>query len=642
MVTAPYGCWESPVDAASVAEGEALVEWLDFVGDEVWWTEARPEDDGRSALMRRLPDGTVTEALPPIWDVRSRVIEYGGRPWLPLGDGVAAGIVFSHLADQRVYRWQPGGEPYPISPPVPDGIQLRYADFARWGDEVWCLRETVADVAGTDVTRHLVALPLAGGPVRVLAASHHFMTGPTVAPDGSRVGWIGWNHPAMPWDGTELMVAPVAPDGTLGPACRLAGGEQESVTQLAWSRHAPANLYAVTDPGGWWNVWEIGPDGQRRNLCPREEEFSDALWRIGLRWMCPLADGDVAVIHGTSGRRLGVLGTDGALLDVDSPYTEFTHLATDGRRLAVVAAGPSHGRTVLLVDPADGTSTVLRSVARRDHDRYASQPYHRTDTGPDGVTVHSHVYPPFHPDVTAAEGELPPYLVFAHGGPTSRTHMIRHQEIMFFTSRGFGVVDVQYGGSTGFGRAYRERLRGTWGEVDVADCATVGRGLIADGLADPDRIAIRGGSAGGWTAVASLVAEPDLYRAAGVYYPVLDLESWRSQGTHDFESRYLDGLVGPWPRERETYRRRSPVNQVDRIRAPLVVLQGLDDTVCPPAQAERLLVGLRGRAVPCRYLTFEGEGHGFRRADTVIRSLHAELELYAAAFAVHPAARTEW
>jgi dipeptidyl aminopeptidase/acylaminoacyl peptidase len=635
--SARYGSWPSPVGAADVARGEALLEWVGFVGEEVWWTEARPEQGGCSALTRRGADG-VGPALPGGWDVRSRVIEYGGRPWLALSERAEDGVVFVHYTDQRVYRWRPGADPWPLSPEGAWSGELRYADFAARGDEVWCLRETVADAAGTDVVRHLVALPLdgtaAGDPsaVRVLAASHDLMSGPRLEPGGERVAWLGWNHPQMPWDATELMVAEVGPDGCLGEPVRWAGGGRESVTQADWAVDAPGTLYAVTDPDGWWNVHALGAPGQVRNLCARPEEFGEALWRIGLRWCLPLLDGRLAVVHGTSGRRLGLLSADGRIEDIESPYTEWFFPATDGRRLAAVAAGPGHGRTVVLIDPADGRAETVRGPSAT-HAAHATTPSRRSWPGPDGEPVHAHLYPPYHPRFTGPDGELPPYLVFVHGGPTSRSHLVLNQEISYFTSRGIGVVDVQYGGSTGFGRAYRERLRESWGLVDVADCAVVARALAAEGLADPERIAIRGGSAGGWTATASLIAEPGLYRAAGIYYPVLDPAQWRVLGTHDFESRYLDGLIGPWPQQRSRYDERSPVARADRIRAPFVLLQGLDDTVCPPAQAELLLERLADSSIPHRYLTFADEGHGFRRADTVIRSLQAELDLYATVFA---------
>ena len=630
--TAPYGSWPSPIDAADVARGEALVEWLGFVGDEVWWTEARPEENGRSALMRHTPEG-IEEALPG-WDVRTRVIEYGGRPWQAVSGRAEDGIVFTHATDQRVYRYRPGSEPFPLSPVGSWPAELRYSDFSVRGHEVWCMREAATGPQATGAVRHLVALPLDGSAadassrVRELAATHHFMTGPRLEPGGDRVVWIGWNHPAMPWDTTEVMAATVTVDGALTEPTVVAGDGRQAITQIEWAADGSGALYAVTDPNGWWNVHEILPDGGLRNLLPLEEEFGDALWRIGLRWCLPLHDGGLAVLHGVGERRLGVLTRDGQLTDFPGEATEWSHPATDGRQIAAVAAGPRMRRTVVLADPADHGIEVLRPPSDTSCDAWVSTPYRRTWRGPEGERVHAHVHPPHNPEVAAPKGELPPWVVFVHGGPSSRSHLVPNHEITYVTSRGIGVLDVQYGGSTGYGRAYRERLRESWGVTDVRDCATAVRGLVTDGLAAADRIAIRGGSAGGWTAAASLGTQPDLYQAAGIYYPVLDLVSWRTQGTHDFESRYSDGLIGPWPEAEDRYARRSPVAAAARIRTPFVLFQGLADTVCPPAQAEALLALIEESGPEHRYLAFEGEGHGFRRCDTISASLHAELELY--------------
>ncbi|MFJ3203799.1 alpha/beta hydrolase family protein [Streptomyces sp. NPDC086989] len=639
----PYGSWPSPVAPEDAARGDALLEWVGFLGDDVCWTEVLPEQDGRSGLMRRTPQG-IREVLPPGWDVRTRVIEYGGRPWLALTGRAEDGIVFTHGPDQRVYRWQPGSDPVPLSPAGAWPGELRYADFAVRGTEVWCLRETVGDEAAVEAVRHLVALPLDGrgaadpGAVRELAATHHFMTGPRIEPGGDRVAWLGWDHPDMPWDTTDLMVAEIQADATLAQAVPLMGGRGESVTQTEWAADGSGTLYAVSDPDGWWNVHAIARDGRPRNLCPRPEEFGEALWRIGLRWCLPLLDGRLAVIHGVGERRLGILTADGTLTDFEGPATEWHFAATDGRRIAAVVSSPGQRRTVVLADPAAGTVDVVRAPSGGALDAYATTPYRRTYRGPGGEKVHAHVHPPYHPAFTGPDGELPPWLVFVHGGPTSRSHLVLNQEISYFTSRGIGVLDVQYGGSTGYGRAYRERLRHSWGLTDVADCATAVRGLIADGLADPARIAIRGGSAGGWTAVASLAAEPELYRAAGIYYPVLDPVAWRAKGgTHDFESRYLDGLIGPWPQAADRYEKQSPLSGAESIRTPFVLLQGLEDTVCPPDQAERLLQRIDPARAPHRYLTFEGEGHGFRRSATVADSLRAELRLYGQALGFAPA-----
>lgn len=641
--TAPYGTWPSPVSAAEAAAGEALIEWVGFVGDEVWWVESRPGDGGRSALVSGTPGNTPVDVLGPEWNVRTKVIEYGGRPWLPLGPEPSAGFVFTHWDDQRVYRALPGRGPEPVSPAPDHPAGTRYCDFARVGDEVWCLREEATGPAGTEVRRDLVALPLDGaaatdpGRVRVLAASHHFMTGPKVSPGGDRVVWIGWDHPTMPWDATDLMCAPVAADGTLGPPRRVAGGDGISVTQAEWAPDQPGVLYVLSDPGGWWNLHELRPDGTTRALCPRAEEFGEPPWRIGSRWFVPAGGGRLFVTHGTSERRLAVLDADGSLRDIGDPYTEWSHPATDGTRVAGVAAGPRLRRRVALVDPGRPGATGLRPAELR-HADHLPEGRHTVFRGTDGEDVHAFVYPPHHPGYRAPAGELPPFLVQVHGGPTTRSQLVVDYRIAYFTSRGIGVVDVQYGGSTGFGRDYRERLRENWGVVDVRDCATVARGLVERGLADPGRIGIRGGSAGGWTSAVSLAAEPELYRVAGIYFPLLDPESWRGPGTHDFESRYLDSLIGPWPEAAERYARVSPLRQADRIRSPFVIMQGLEDAICPPVQAERFLARLDNGdgTVPYAYLAFPGEQHGFRRAETVIACLQAELSAYAQVFGFDP------
>lgn len=636
--TLPYGEWKSPLTAADVAQGSARIEWVDFVGEDVWWVESRPAEQGRCALVRNRA-GEVEEMIPG-WSVHSSVIEYGGRPWLALPSSDAEPrLVFANAEDERVYRKNPGEEPVPISPEPQRPSGTRYAEFAKFGDEVWCLREIIRDDGAVDARRDLVALPLDGSAgadwqaARSLVASHHFMTGPKIAPDGSALAWIGWNHPAMPWDGTELMIAMIGQDGELGAPRRLAGGPEVSITQVEWAADSDA-VYAISDPGGWWNIHMIRLNGAATNLCARQEEFGEAPWSIGSRWFAPMTEGRLAVVHGTGERSLGVLHPDGTLVDVESSYVGWQHVASDGRRVAAVAGNPRE-RGVVCVHPDDSSSEIMRA-AEIPHEQYLPTPRQERFTGPDGREVHAFVYPPTNPDCSGPAGELPPYVVHAHGGPTSRNGPAAHLDYAYLTSRGIGVLDVQYGGSTGYGRQYRQRLRGNWGVVDVEDCAAAARGLIEAGVADPDRIAIRGGSAGGWTAACSLVDESTLYKAASIRFPVLDLIVWRTAGTHDYESHYLESLVGPWPQERERYERRSPINRAERIKAPFLVIQGLEDRICPPAQPELLLERLGVTAPPRAYLTYAGEKHGFRKAENIAHSLEAELSLYGQAFGFEP------
>lgn len=646
---APYGTWTSPISAVDVARGETRLGWLRIVGDEVWWTEIRPEEGGRTALCRHRPDAGVEDVIPAGWSARNRVIEYGARPWIavPGTDGSVL-AVFTNWTDQRVYRCAPGSTPVPLTPEPTIEAGLRYGDFALapGGTEVWCLRESATGPAPTDVVRDLVAVPLDGraatdpDAVRVLGRSHHFMTGPKLSPDGRYAAWIGWNHPAMPWDGTELVVAELTgglaenSQQTLTGQRVLAGGSSEAVAQVEWDGE---RLLAVTDPQGWWNLFEIPLDGSpARNLCPGAAESGGPMWQVGSRWFAPTGDGRHVLVHGVGSLGVGVLSPDGQLRKIDSRYTDWATVDATGDRLVGLAAGPYDRRTVVSVDLTDPELTV-RSLRVTDplDAAYLPAPEHREFPGPGGREVHAHVYPPRNPDFTAPEGELPPYVVFVHGGPTGRTPEVADLNIAYFTSRGVGVVDVQYGGSTGYGREYRERLREQWGVVDVEDCAAAARGLVAAGLADPDRLAIRGGSAGGWTSAASLVHE-DLYRCGAIYYPILDLSGWRTGETHDFESQYLESIVGPWPATRTRYETRSPMNHPNRFTVPFLLLQGLEDAICPPIQCERLLETLKGSSVPHAYLTFEGEQHGFRKAATVVACLEAELSLYGQVFGFAP------
>nr|WP_229858875.1 prolyl oligopeptidase family serine peptidase [Streptomyces anandii] len=643
----PYGSWPSPVDAELAAAHGGKPEFVGFVGDEVWWTEPRPAEGGRRALVRRRTDGTEEFPLPAPWNVRSRVIEYGGRPWAGAVRGGEPLLVFVNFADQRLYRWQPGGEPLPLTPVSAVGGGLRWADpqvLPGRGDadgpgEVWCVLEEFTGEGPGDVRRVLAAVPLDGsaaadrGAVRELTDDRHrFVTGPRLSPDGRSAVWLAWDHPRMPWDGTELLLAQVGEDGALSAPEVVAGGPEESIAQAEW---APGgSLLYVSDRGGWWNLHRDGEP-----LCPREEEFGGPLWKLGQRWFAPLDDGTVAVLHGRGAAALGVLDPEtGEVVDAAGPWTEFdATLAVRGERVVAVGAGPHSAHEVVELDTRTGRTRVIGAAHEDAVDpAYYPEPLIRTFTGPDGREIHAHVHPPRNPGCVAPEGELPPYVVWAHGGPTSRAPLVLDLEIAYFTSRGIGVAEVDYGGSTGYGREYRDRLRERWGVVDVEDCAAVALALADEGTADRARLAIRGGSAGGWTAAASLTAT-DVYACGTILYPILDLTGWGSGETHDFESRYLETLVGPLAEVPERYAERSPAEHADRITAPFLLLQGLDDVICPPAQCERFLARMTGRGVPHAYLAFEGEGHGFRRAETMVRVLESELSLYAQVFGLAPA-----
>ncbi|GLU46137.1 prolyl oligopeptidase family serine peptidase [Nocardiopsis ansamitocini] len=658
-----HGSWPSPIDAALVARHDGAPGWPAVLGEEVWWTTPLPQEGGRVSLCRTRLDSVLDSpetVLPAPWNVRSRVHEYGGRPYLLLPGHDGPTLVFSEYGDQRLYRYEPGRarhphdpSPGPVALPTPLTPEPRLPSGTRYvepiagpgGEEVWCVRETHTGSAPTDVVRDLVAVPLDGSAaeapdaVRVLVRDTHFLCCPRVSPGGGRLSWIGWEHPAMPWDSTLLRVADLDAGSVVGEPRTVAGGPDEAVVQAEWSD--PDTLYYVSDPQGWWHPHRIDFTAGGRPVsagaslvADSPEEFGGALWLLGSSWLAPMEDGRLAVVHGRAATSLGLLdpGT-GALADVDTPHTEwFSRLAVAGDFVVGVAASPTLPAEVVRVGPK-GYQSLSRPSAPVEsvHADYLPRPEARVFPGVGGREVHANVYPPYNPRARGPEGDLPPFVVFVHGGPTSRRPMVHDLEVAYFTSRGIGVAEVNYGGSTGHGRAYRNRLREEWGVVDVQDCVSVAEALAAEGAADPERLGIRGGSAGGWTSAAALVSST-VFACATIKYPILDLTGWRTGETHDFESQYLETLVGGWPQERQRYSERSPVNRAETVGVPFLLMQGLEDAICPPVQCERFLERIAGRGVPHAYLAFEGEQHGFRRDSTIIAALHAELSLYAQVF----------
>jgi len=644
----PYGSWPSPISAADVARQQRLVSYPVGIGKDVWWQERLPAEGGRVTVVHLGPDWKQRPLLPAPWSARTRVHEYGGLSYLPVPatrrSRTGSAIVFANFPDQRLYlletpRREEASGPRPLTPDAgggPGHPALRFADFTLSPDraEVWCVQERHND---GKVTRAIVAVPLDGSAAENPAAIRELVTGadffafPTPSPDGRRLAWICWNHPRMPWDGSELRVA-VIENGVPGPGRLVKGGMQESVLAPLW-RDA-ASLYVVTDWPGWWNVYQVGLLGQpAQALYPAEEEFAGPLWQLGTRPFAALADGRLAVLHGVGGMRLGVLDPETSdLADLDTGFPLIVSgLSADGMSVLGVAGGPATPQAIVRVDVATGGIQVLWQEAAAVPDAaYLPEPRQVELEGRYGRTVHAYVYPPSSPDATGPDGERPPYVVWVHGGPTGNVLPLLDIEKAYFTSRGIGVVDVNYGGSSGYGRRYRERLRRQWGVVDVEDAISAARSLAAAGEADPARLAIRGGSAGGWTALAAVTthAERDaVFGAATSYFGVADLREFATQ-THDFESRYLDGLVGPLPGFEAIYTERSPAGHVTAATCPILLLQGLDDPVVPPAQSEAIAAQLAAHDIPYAYLAFEGESHGFRRTETIITCLEAELSFY--------------
>ena len=628
-VTAPYGSWASPITPtmlthAGIGLGEVAAD-----GPDLYWVESRPTEAGRSVIVRWTADGTIEDVSPPGFNSRTRVHEYGGGAY-----AVRNGIVVSaSFQDQRVYRLD-GAEPRPITPEPDLPAGDRYADFVFHGDLVICVRER--HLPDAEAVNELVTFPIDGSaPPRAIAGGHDFISSPRVSPEGRRLAWLTWDHPNMPWDGTELWVAGLAPNGTLGEATRVAGGMEESIFQPEWS--PDGNLHFVSDRSGWWNLYRLEESREVTALHPMETEFGAPQWQFGYRRYTFLDSSAVVALYEQDGiSRLGVLDHGEMHIrrierDVIAPT-----LAVGSGRVWTAAAGTALPEAVVGIDPDSGEQEVVRSSLSVDLDEtYISRPQSITFPTSGGAVAHAFYYPPTNGDFLAPEGELPPLVVWSHGGPTGSTSPAFALGRQFWTSRGFALVDVNYRGSTGYGRVYRNALRGQWGVIDTDDCIAAARYLADQGLVDRQRMAIRGGSAGGYTTLCALTFH-DEFATGASYFGVADIGALAEE-THKFESRYMDSMVGPYPDAAELYRERSPVYHTDQLSRPMVILQGLDDEVVPPGQAEMMIEALDRKGIPYAYLAFEGEGHGFRKAENIERSAEAELFFYGWVFGFVPA-----
>ena len=622
----PYGSWRSPITPELLTRGiRKFAMPPTFDGEDVWFGESRPAEAGRTVLVLRRADGSVVDAVPDGVNVRTSVHEYGGGAYVAR-DGVA---VYADFADQRLYRVRVGETPVAITPAPPTPRSLRYADgrFRPGSDDMVWVRERHVDDGS--VVNELVRIPLDGSrEPEIVASGHDFYATPRFSPDGKRLAFLAWDQPRMPWDGTEVFVAEVRGDGSLADPVAVAGGPEESIFQPAWSPSGV--LHFVSDRTGWWNLYAAEADGVRA-LAPRAEEFGTPSWVFGYSTYGFLEDGRIVCRRESAGTTpIGILDpATGELLDLDLPFEEvFPTVTVRGTRVLVGVGGPRRPQAILALDVRTADAEVLAEAEVPPIDpAYLSVPRPIAFPTTDGATAYGYHYPPANPDFVAPEGELPPLLVLSHGGPTAATDTEFNPEIQFFTSRGFAVVDVNYRGSTGYGRDYRRALNGRWGIVDVEDCTAAARHLADAGLVDATRVVASGGSAGGWTTLC-LLTFAEGFAAGTSYYGVSDLAAL-AEDTHKFEARYLDSIVAPWPSGRAVYDERSPLHHTDRLTKPMLVLQGLDDRVVLPAQSEALVAALAAKGIPHAYIAFAGEGHGFRKAENIVRSLESELSFYA-------------
>lgn len=632
---APYGTWVSSFPISRLTDGVVFLS-EPMARDRIrWWLEGRPEESGRQVLVRRDPDGTMTRLTPEGFNARTRVHEYGGGAWVLADDDVYV----SDFSTGRLHRVVAPGRVEPVTPER----AWRFGDLT-W-DPVWrrilAVRE---DHEPSTLARHgeaenaIVAIDPASGQVTVLVEGADFTAAPRPSPDGRSLAWLEWRHPNLPWDGTELWVADQAFDGVLGERTRVAGSPTDSIAQPRWS---PAGvLHFVAEDTGFFQLYRRRDDGGVEAVAPDAApgaEFAEPDWLLGNHQYDFLPDGGILAIARADGRdRLLRVEPDGTARTIDLPFTEIPALAIDGWTAVLRAAAPSAPTAIVELDIRTGDHRDLRRATPNLPDPAdVAVPRHVEFPTVGGRTAHGNLYLPHNRRFRGPDWERPPLIVTSHGGPTASAFAAYSTGFQLFTSRGYAVLDVDYGGSTGYGREYRKRLEGAWGVVDVDDCAAGAAWLAEQGLVDGDRMAIRGGSASGFTTLAAL-AFRDVFGAGTTYFGIGDLRAFVND-THKFESRYLESLVGPWSAEEQRYLDRSPALHAERISAPVLVLQGAEDRIVPPSEAERIVDALFERRIPHAYLLFPGEDHGFRSAPNIIRSFEAELSFYGRIFGFEPA-----
>jgi dienelactone hydrolase len=621
----PYGSWKSPITSDLIVAGTIGLGEIRLDGDDVYWSELRPTERGRSVIVKRTPDGQIQDVTPAPFNVRSRVHEYGGAAYF-----VHQGVVyFSDFTDQRIYRQEPGQTPVPISP---EG-KFRYADGVMdvQRSSIICVRE---DHRGNgEAINTVVRMNLENGETTILVSGCDFYSSPRLSPDGTQLAWFSWNHPCMPWDGTELWVAAIETDGTIARSQKIAGGTTESICQPEWS--PDGILHFVSDRTGWWNLYRCPSliAEEYEALCPMAAEFGAPHWGFGGSMYRFASATQIICTYSKEGQsHLASLDIATQQLEpISLPYSQTGSIQIASQKIVLRVGSPTQPSAIAQFNLATQQFEVLRKSSELVIDPgYLSVPEAIVFPTANEQTAYGFYYPPQNKDFTAPTSERPPLLVKSHGGPTGSASTVLSLSIQYWTSRGFAVLDVDYRGSTGYGRAYRELLKGQWGIADVEDCVNGAKYLVAAAKADGDRLVIDGGSAGGYTTLCALTFH-NTFKAGASFYGVSDLEVLATD-THKFESRYLDSLIGAYPEQKDIYRARSPIHFIDQLNCPVIFFQGDEDKIVPPNQAERMVEGLRNKGMPVAYVLYEGEQHGFRKAENIKRTLDGEFYFYSQVF----------
>ena len=623
---APFGSWKSPITSELIVRGSVGLSQPLIEGGEVYWIEMRPNEGGRNVLVK-LDGHRAKDITPAGFNVRTRVHEYGGGDYTVHEDIVC----FSNFSDQRLYRQSSGDD---LSPPVPltAAAAMRYADARIHpnGRRLICVREDHSgkngQVASTLVTLD-VDVDSNDNCGEVLVSGNDFYSTPRISPDGSQLAWLTWSHPNMPWDGTELWLGQLDDAQTLTNSQIIEGGKNESIFQPEWS--PDGELYFVSDRTGWWNLYRLTGAGEVEPLCEKQAEFGMPQWGFGMSSYAFVTPSTVICTFIEKGiSKLALIETKSKKFEpIDCRYSDIRFLRAAERQAVMRAGSPTEAASIVKFDLDTRTFSVLKRSNDLEIDpEYVSVPRDVEFPTEDGQSAHAFFYPPRNRDFSGPSDELPPLLVESHGGPTAAAATALSLGIQYWTSRGIAVLDVNYGGSSGFGRAFRERLKGNWGIVDVDDCVNGASYLVDKGEVDGERLMITGGSAGGYTTLCALTFH-DVFNAGASHYGVSDVEALAKE-THKFESRYLDGLIGPYPEMKSVYHERSPINFTERLACPVIFFQGLEDQVVPPNQAEAMVEALRAKGIPVAYIAFEGEQHGFRQAANIKRALDGELYFY--------------
>lgn len=623
----PYGSWVSPITSDLVAQSVVTLGSIQLDGNNLYWTETRADEGGRCVIVQYGSDGITRDVTTDPYNVRTRVHEYGGLCFWAMEDSVW----FTNYSDQRVYWQRIGEQPVPVTP---EAVDLRYADgmIDSFRRRLVCVREDhrkSAHSINDEAINTIVYIDLeTGGEGRVLVEGDDFYGYPAISPDGSQISWLSWDHPNMPWDRADLWLGDLDNDGSIARVQRIAGAPGESVFQPEWS--PDGKLHFISDRSGWWNLYRRR-NGKDEPLAPMKAEFGVPLWTLGSRtYAFDSADRICCTYVKNGSWHLGTINTQSKqITHLKIPYSDMARsniVASQGKTV-LVAGSPELPQTLLSIDLNSGTRKILKtSQVVSISKKYFSIPEMFRFKTKAGKVSYGIYYPAYSPSYRGPPGENPPLLVISHGGPTAAASSSLKFEYQYWTSRGISIVDVNYGGSTGYGTEYRRRLNGKWGIVDVEDCVNAALHLVKGDKVDGERLVIRGASAGGFTTLSALTFT-SFFSAGASYYGVSDLEALMKD-THKFESRYLDSLIGKYSTDRENYQKRSPINHTNLLSCPIIIFQGSEDKIVPPNQAEMMVTALRRKGVPVAYLLFSGEQHGFRKSKNIIRAIEEELSFY--------------